>query len=450
MIVALLVICVACQREAPASTPTPLEPTKPPPSSVLPTTSPPSTTASPSPPLFETTTTATAGVFDRSGTATPAVPGYNPTPTTETPPMTDLPIEIAAQLPHSIYVLVEDPKTHYNGLWRISKETRDAVRISSTDVHVVDFDVLPTDGSLVYSTSGEELHILPPDSQTTIITQVAPASGDYQISGIAWSPDGAMLAYVVQYSHGILVDESAEREIERQSGLWVRNVETGTVHHINSLDYQTDESEITQGYLYRHPQWSPDGKGILVHVVYYEGVDIGRFYPLNLNSTEIDLRLIDKKIMGFGAWSLDSQSILLSGRGMSAISSLYHVRRENLTQTTLINAEDSGVYVFDAQEIPSGMVFFMTDDDSSETHMYLGELNGTTFSYQSAGPDRVFCPWHMTDWDMDTEIALIHCDLMDTDVLDVVSLDGSVDHSLIGFVEGVIGENVISAQWDAD
>jgi hypothetical protein len=161
---------------------------------------------------------------------------------------------------------------------------------------------------------------------------------------------------------------------------------------------------------------------------YWEGYDALWLDPIAPDLDEANLHDSPEGDWGSGSWARDSGSILLSGQLNHIYGDLVLVERASLEHKQLIDGESEGLYVGDAQELPSGVVFLGM---GGSTRLYLGHWNGEEFGYSPTGPEQLCdsgAPGHV-EWDSTGQWGVLVCEygpkaLDEQDEVHIVTLNG--------------------------
>ena len=393
----------------------------------------------------------------------PPTPGASVTPAPGSPPG-------GLELPRSLYFLsINRGPFNMKGsrsVWRLAPGDTGVERATPPDLWITSFDVWPDDGRIAYATRDGQLYVAIPGREPRLLydtnTQVDDA---VEIDSVAWSPEGARLAYTVQY---LSYDPGSPGEYD---GLWLLTLDSDTpVKLLNNRHLEADYSNINDARNVSDPVWSPDGAALILTGHYWEWIDVLWLDPVapDLNETNLHRtyeRTPDQcpqcadfldQFWTYGSWANDgvqsraSGSILLSGANYGDFSDLVRVRRDLSASERLIDGEVEGLYVYNAQELPAGIAFLARPSGNpQETRLYLGRQAEDGFRYAPVGPDHALCsPGYVRDvaWDPAGCLAVLSCDrgaqLISLDETDV---SGWVD--LTPFLGPLAGEDHLQVFW---
>ncbi len=292
-------------------------------------------------------------------------------------------------------------------------EPGDAVveRLTPSDWKIKSFDVWSEDSRIAYGTFGGRLYVMMPGQEPRLLHDVsAETSYSTTVASVSWSPDGTRLGYTVQYT-----SERAFREAGNPSypsGLWLLDMKNETPTWLSSNRYMSvGNNNVNVIRTLADPIWSPDGTALILTGHYWEWIDILWLDPIAPNSDGTTLRESPGDTWGWGSWASDSQSILLSGQQNTTHCDLVKVERASLESKRLINGESKGLWIADAQELSSGIVFLGSERDG-RTQLYLGHQNEDRFEYAPIGPGRL-CdsgnPGHV-EWDSMGRWGVLVCE----------------------------------------
>lgn len=200
--------------------------------------------------------------------------------------------------PRSLYFLgnIVDPTYQ---VWRIDPLNFNLQQITFETVSVTEYSVSPTDGRVAFVTKNQIFIAGPDGSNPKMIVDGSPvddASDRYhfqrKISGLAWSPDGSLIAY-------------------GQDGINLYQVGAAQTHKIipNQININEDGKLIPEK-LYFPDEFSPSGARLLVNVGYSEGATLAA------------LEISTGKLVTFGsgvvccqpAWTPDSRAVLVASK----------------------------------------------------------------------------------------------------------------------------------------
>jgi hypothetical protein len=271
-----------------------------------------------------------------------------PTPTID---LTAIPPRDSA--PRALYLLVK------SALWVLRNDTSPAQRLTPEDSLVTAFDIWPDDGRIAYGTKSGKLYVVLPGRQPRLLLKL-PADIPYPafINGIDWSPDGIWLAYTVEYEgNGETVQASFPSS---PSGLWMVSLEGSRPTWLMSNHYPAPEQDQNDINTYRQlsdPQWSPDGKSLLVRGIYSEWTNLHWLYPLEYAEDGRYLHSFPKDSTGnvlwtHAAWMPDSKGLLLSGQANTTFGSLAYSSRDGSQSEIWIEGKLANLFITDAILVP--------------------------------------------------------------------------------------------------
>ena len=355
-------------------------------------------------------------VPDPPTVASPIVTPNRPTPTPEPP---------GGNLPLPLYFLADQ------SIWLLEPGDTLVERITPMERDITSFDIWPGDGRIAYGTLGGQLYVMMPDQEPRLLHDVS-AETNYAttVRSVSWSPDGMRLAYAVVYD-----DQLAFREAgypSYPSGLWLLDIEDATPTWLLSNRYlNSEESDVNLIRIIVDPVWSPDGTALILTGSYWEWRDILLLDPIAPDLDEANLHDAPGDSWSRGTWASDSQSMLLSGVQNASYGDLVQVERASLESGQLIDGHSERIWVTDAQELPSGIVFLGSGDDG-ETRLYLGQRNENGFEYSPTGPERLcdaLSPGHV-EWDSTGRWGVFECEFgsippdLEQNEVHVITLDG--------------------------
>ena len=265
-------------------------------------------------------------------------------------------------LPSPLYFL-SDENSESIQLWRLNQDTLAVTRVTDESTDISDYAISPSDGRVAYI-SNNQLLLADSDgaNPTVLIEGDKPSDTDvysYQqkIAGLAWSPDGNMLAYgkngVVLYN---IQDDTKQRLIK------------------NELD-KTDNGSLLPINLYNPLSWSPDGTKLLVGIGWMEAGTLGVLDPVSGSMVQMGRGVVCCQ----ATWLPDSSGILVSSTVIGMVESgLWRYRADNGEQSVLIptTSEDNTLnFVGWPFILPNGNLFYfynnMADFPEEETPLTL-------------------------------------------------------------------------------
>lgn len=209
------------------------------------------------------------------------------------PPVT---VQSSPETPSNLYYLSD----HNGGLiqiWWLNLENSVPSQITAEPNHVTEFSVSPSDGRTAYVADNQLFLINRNGTNRQLLVDAKNLQDDSEeslfrsiISGLAWSPNGALLAFGLD-------------------GLNIYNLADGRTQKLisNEVTRTADGSDILPTALYFPNSWSPDGNMLLAEVGFFEG---GSLAIYNLSSGVIQ-RLGSGIVCCDVAWSPDGGSVLV-------------------------------------------------------------------------------------------------------------------------------------------
>ncbi|UCF60623.1 MAG: WD40 repeat domain-containing protein [Anaerolineaceae bacterium] len=351
---------------------------------------------------------------------------------------TPYPIPNGFDLSMPVYFLSHNQK----GVWRLDPQAVELERASPREWEVTSFDVSPNDGRMAFGTKdGKVIVELMGTEPRTILDLREESEIPYHISSLAWSPGGDQLAYAV-YLDWTLVGSDPEEE--RLSGIWVWDMEKEAHTHLFQNEYFPEDGDITQRAAYTQPVWSPDGTGMIVTGHFWEWFNVLWLDPIEPDLERLKLKNPLEWFWGDASWTLDGESILVSGLQYASVCDLYRVDRETLVPETLIDGDEEERFIFQAYELPEGIAF-VSYDEEFEPRLYFGKPSDTGIQYGLVGSDALCTSVAVESvvWDQTGNYALVSCH-HDRRLL---SLDGSLDIDLDLYLGGMAKEEYIELFW---
>ncbi len=371
----------------------------------------------------------------------PTQPNSIPAPTL-LPSPTPEPTPDAVEWLRSLYFLSMDSTSsdRPRGVWRLDPGGAELERVTPPDLDVTSFDLWLGDGRMAYGTGSGQLYVVMPGQEPRLLYDASlPADGVFEINSMAWSPEGARLAYSLRY---VDVNDHASGQAD---GLWLVTLDGGEpIKLLHNIHLDPEQINVNDVRNISDPVWSPDGTALLLTGHYWEWVDMLWLDPLAPG--EANLHDLVDVWWRAGSWANDSQSVLLSGTNYDAFSDLIQVSRDASETERLVAGETQGLYIYRAQELPDGIAFLALQVESEELQLYLGRQTDDGFSYAPAGPDRYLCDYsHARDiaWDPMGRLAVISC----VRGAQLVSLDGTVDVNLVRVLDPLLDENYLKVFW---
>jgi hypothetical protein len=300
------------------------------------------------------------------------IPTNTPRPLTATPS----PVVETATLSKPLFLLSD------KAVWVIRPGETVVQRLTPPEFKVTCFAVWPGDNRLIYGTDTGQVYLARDTSniqtEPVMLFDAFPdAPYLVRMDSLSWSSDGKRLAFSVDYSSPGASQTAGYPS--PPSGLWLYEMDTRQATWVESNRYlSSNQSDINLLRRLMAGAWSPDGTGLLLHGVYWEGSDI-----LLLEAGSEDNLLLDPPgdLWGSASWTPDSQAILLSGQLNSPTSDLVLANRDELEPVQLIDGEASRLYVYDAVDLPSGTAFLANCSTCApdQTRLYMGHRVGEKF-----------------------------------------------------------------------
>ena len=252
-------------------------------------------------------------------------------------------------LPFSLYYLSAGTDgTHQ--IWRMESNAKDTIPITLEEYGVDGFDISIDAGKIAYLTNNQ---IIISDLggkfiRSLVVSQPNNGEDDWfitnRVSVPKWSPDGNLIAYGL-------------------NGLVLSNADGSNTRTV----LQNEVTTLNDGYTiikegYSPHSWSPDGKKLLVNILYFEGGSKGLYYPEDGSF----LRLSGGDLCCFASWAPDSNKIYTSGKLYYFSSDMWEYSAATGHGTQLIpEKNDDGTFNF--ADFP-----FATD-----THLFYGYASFT-------------------------------------------------------------------------
>ena len=282
--------------------------------------------------------------------------------------------ETGALLPHSFYYIGIDSA----GLTQVFRKEQDGAtqhQITSEPVNVNDYDVSPTDGSVVYVANNQLLWINADGSNRRLVVDGGALDPNNpfmnSIGSPVFSPDGQTLAYGYK---GLQIYDVASG----QSELVIEN----QINDVGGGLFVPQE-------LYAPQRYSPDGTKLLINLSYQEGGSSAIYYPatkslVRLEGGEGALICCDNT-----EWTRDSSTIYAASPTNGMFSSgLWKVDAATGQVTTLIPGDaGNGTYNTAAEAYlgPDGQLYFFYGTGSSPD----GVVMRSTLQLVRSEPDGV-------------------------------------------------------------
>jgi hypothetical protein len=338
-------------------------------------------------------------------------------------------------------------------VWALSPGDIQASRVTAEGISASAVDVWPGDNRLAYGTGNGQVWIALPGEAARMVFDAAPeAPYPPVIDSVSWSPDGARLAFTVQYAE----DEASFQAgtTSEPSGLWLYDLNQDQRTWLASNRYLTPEqSDVNLLRALTAPVWSPDGTALLLTGIYWEWIDMLLFDPLEQAENDANLNEMPEKGFGQAAWALDGSGIFLSGRQQASVGDLLRVSREDGTVQTLIDGEARELRVYNAVELPRGVTFLANCPtcQPGDARLYIGQNleDGFTFTETLLGPLCGEAEPLSIQWDAQGSLGAVDCGEAGIRALRFTSV-GFENVDLQPFLVGTDGSQVEQMVWGGE
>ena len=302
----------------------------------------------------------------------PTVTETAETPTVVTEATTSL-------LPHSLYFLGRDNQS-LGQIYRIERDGKTVTQLTFEPVGVVDYDVSPADGSVVYETNNQLLLINADGSNRRALVEGIPtpdnARGFYHP---IFAPDGQTLAY-------------------SSSGINLYSLSTGVAKLVFEDELINGPAFSGSAISYSPEKYSPDGTKLVIHMLYADTSALAIYYPASNSLVRLSCAE-DNYICTAGAWfysdiewSADSSSFYVgvpTATSVYAGDSLWKVDAVTGAVTSLTPSTTSDGLAIVPRELhhaPSGQMYFFFGAydvnsgffDAPELNLVRSEPDGVT------------------------------------------------------------------------
>ena len=250
-------------------------------------------------------------------------------------------------LPHSLYFLSAMGLDTYQ-IWRLERDGSTLSQITFEAAGVDDFAVSPASGNAAYTTANQLVLTAADGSSRKVLLDGGPvdeASENYhyrgKINGLAWSPDGSLLAY-------------------GRDGLNFYSPDDDTHYKIttNQIEASSDGALVPRE-LYFPGVFSPSGTHLLVNVNYLEG---GSLAVLEISTGKM-IPLGKGIVCCYPAWTQDSNAILVGSASIGMVDPglwIYNAasgRRKEILPP--ISPEGTYNFVSYPYQLPSGDLVYL-------------------------------------------------------------------------------------------
>jgi hypothetical protein len=369
-------------------------------------------------------------------------------PTVTPPPPTSTPLVEAATLSKPLYLLSD------KAVWIIRPGETVVQRLTPPELKVTTFDVLPGEDRLVYGTETGQVYLARDtgsiEPEPLMLFDAFPdAPYLVRMDSLSWSPDGMRLAFSVDYSSPGASQTAGYPS--SPSGLWLFEMDTRQAEWVESNRYlSSDQSNINLLRRLATASWSPDGTGLLLHALFWEGSDI-----LFLETADGDNELIDPPGDSWGSatWTPDSQAFLLSGRLFSSTSDLLQVSRDELEGIQLIDGQENELYVYDAVDLPSGTAFLANCENCSpdRTRLYMGHRLGEDFAWTEVNIHQNCssgAPRHI-QWDREGLLGAMDCGPGEMRIIQF-RIDDIAELDISSYLNPLANSEILKLAWGAE
>lgn len=267
-------------------------------------------------------------------------------------------------LPYPLYFLSEDDNGIFQ-LWRLAIDGFTVTQISDEPTGISDYAISPNDG-LVAFVANNQLVLINADGSDRIVLLDGgpPDESDHfnyhkKISGLAWSPDGRILAYG---QDGVVLHDI-------QNNISLRVVQ-------NEVEKMDDGSWLPRNLYFPH-SWSPDGQRLLLDIGWMEAGTLGVWDVKNSSVVQMGSGVVCCQTM----WLPDSSAILVS--------------------SPVIGLIDSGLWRYQADSGEQSVLIPTTSDDNT--------LNFVGWPFQLQNGDLFYFFNNMADFpEADPPLTLVH------------------------------------------
>jgi hypothetical protein len=370
------------------------------------------------------------------------------TNTSRPPTATPSPVVETAKLTKPLFLLSD------KAVWVIRPGETVVQRLTPPELKVTCFAVWPGDNRLVYGTDTGQVYL----ARDTSSIQTEPVmlfdafpDAPYlvRMDSLSWSSDGKRLAFSVDYSSPGASQTAGYPS--SPSGLWLYEMDTRQTTWVESNRYlSSNQSDINLLRRLVAGAWSPDGSGLLLHSVYWEGSDILLLEAGSEGNLLLDL---PGDLWGSASWTPDSQAILLSGRINSSTSDLVQATRDELERLQLIDGEASRLYVYDAVELPSGTAFLARCESCTpdQTRLYMGHRVGEKFVWTAVNMHQNCtggAPRYI-QWDLEGLTGAMDCGAGELRAIQF-QIDNVAELNMSSYLNPLANSEIINLAWGGE
>lgn len=237
---------------------------------------------------------------------------------------------------------------------------------------------------------------------STLLLAERPPDGA-EIDGLAVSPDGTQVAYVVKTPGA----DCMSTEFSDADGLWVVGTTGGPPRQLAQSHCREGDGGSFSVAFRSLPTWSPDGNRLLVPT----SVSEGSYYGV-LDLAEGTLRYPEPETLlgGEAAWSRDGRAIIGTDSRFLAPASLLLVDASTFEVALLLDGKALNVVTVAHYRRADGRIaFWMAEFEEPEGlayDLYLGTWNEGAFTYEQAVKIGISRPWNVA-WSADeTAVAV--------------------------------------------
>jgi hypothetical protein len=336
-------------------------------------------------------------------------------------------------------------------VWRLALNQSQLERVTPEGRQVTSFDIWPGDGRQAYGTKDGQVIVALPGQDPQILYN-ADEWADYSpyVRDIAWSPDGARLAFSVLAAE--YLDSSHADNISQFDGIWLLTLEgelarlagNAYCYHDKIID---NEEYINECQVLTEPTWSPDGTALLLTAFHWEWIEFLVLAPAAPGATMSHPYDPENEGWARASWTRDGQAILFSGIQYSSFSPLVRIELDTMNSEILVD-DNMDLYIHDAFELPSGDIAFMATSIHPIHHsaptLYIGQRIEDGFFNISFSIEQAWCKTPMNViWNSTGQMVVLACQ----EDIKLFSLDNNATQDLGPFLGSLVEEDDLQIIW---